>query len=148
MLFARMRDARCRSFGPTGEFDIALRFVQGRRFAEPCIKCFCIRGGLRRESTKVVEGHSAADDEDALIAQWTQRLPYPDMFRRVQSSFQRELHCRHIGFRISQLERNKSPVVESAFGICRCLEFPRFQKLAHTPSEIRITWSRPLYRVG
>ena len=66
---------------------------------------------------QIVEAHAAADNRDALIAQWRKRLADSDMGRGVEIALQRHHHHRDLGLGIDNQERHENAVIIAALGV-------------------------------
>jgi hypothetical protein len=80
---------------------------------------------------QVVEGHAAADDEHALVAQRCQGPTDRQVVRRVEAAHQAELHGRDVGVGVGQLERHEGAVVEAAGAVLAVGDAGAVEERAH-----------------
>src|SRR5579864_3612102 len=113
VILPRMCLARCWSGGPAKEPFLALtwRGLDKRRL-KPIVEEFGNMSCAGSELPQVVIAEAAADDQDALAAQWRERAADGHVRGRIVTRFQGELDDGYVGVRIHDDQRSEGSVIE------------------------------------
>jgi hypothetical protein len=136
VLLARVCAPRSGAFVP-----LARLLSRRERSADSCVAqpgVELLAGGVLlriEEALHVVVGHAAADDEDAIVAQWQERAPHREVLGRVEPGLERELQGGYVGLGPGELERHEGAVVEASLGVARGREASLSQELRDTRRE-------------
>src|SRR6188508_2785419 len=148
MFFPRVGGSRSRRARPLLQAVTALRRFLHHCVTQPAIERFGHWCRARiAERSQVVERHPAADDEDALVAQWCECAADGEVLSGIQSPLQRQLHRGHVRFRICELQRNERAVVVTTLAISLVCDTRSIEQSSHAR---RQSWSAgrgPLYLV-
>ena len=140
---AGMRGTSAGRLMPCRELAFARRGIRvGHRVIQPAIEV-CRGTQSARITTvevaQIVIAHTAANNQNTLIAQRRQGAAQTQVSRRIQITIQRHLHHRNVRVRIDELERNEDAVIETSLGFLVRRNVCRGEQLPHAPCERWIT---------